>query len=113
MGYPTLRADSVITATFNQALSTTPIQISGGSTSLPALGNKAPSTVRQMITVVNHIASTQNIYVGVTNAVASSGASAIKTIAPGQEFTFACDGLLPLWVVAAAAGGVYGVVEFQ
>ena len=113
MGYPTIRADHVVTATYDTALSTTPVRVSGGSASLVALGNVPPCQVRQGITIANQFNSTQNFFIGTTNAVTSAGVASFAALAPGQEKTFAFNGTVDLWVVAAAAGGKLGIVEWQ
>lgn len=94
------RIDTVLTKTFALAISSTPTQISGGTTVLAGF-TLAPSSHRQGIMVYNPTATPQ--YVGFDNTVTGAGVDAVDMIpAYGNKF-LPYNGTVPLWLVSSVA----------
>jgi len=113
-GYPTIRADGLISANYDYALgSTTYQQISGGSTALTVLNNKLPSTVRQSIIVSNPPTSIGTLYISTVSTLTNTGGKSFAQLAPGQMMILAVNGLFPLYVLGSASGTLVTVLEVQ
>lgn len=113
-GYPTIRADGLITATYDYALgATTSQQISGGIATLAALGGKVPSTVRQSIIICNPPTSVGLLFISTVSTVTSTGVKAFAQLAPGQMMILAINGLFPLWILGSLPGTLSTVLEVQ
>jgi hypothetical protein len=93
---------------------TSAVQVSGGPNSnWPLTGVGAsyqPSYRRQGITITN-LSSTATIYIGVSSSVSSS--FYIHYLAPGDDYPIACDGSVPVWIIASAASTPFGLAEWQ
>lgn len=113
-GYPTIRANGLISANYDYALgATTYQQISGGTAPLNVLNSKPPSTVRQSIIITNPPTSVGTLFISTVSTLTNTGGKAFAELAPGQMMILAVNGLFPLYVLGSASGTLVTVLEVQ
>lgn len=105
--YPTIRFEQILFAIYGQS-ATAQVQVSGQGTTL-----YTPSRERQGIFIANPPNSTQTLYVSFSNTVAASGVGGMFALLPGQEKYIAANGSVGIFLIAAAAGGLYSIAEIQ